>query len=182
MRYIVLTIYNYLQLTGINFMSQEVANTTRNGAGRITGSRGLTALQARYVKNVIRNGGDEKAAAGVAGCANPAKDGWALARLPSIIAAIKKEQDKRICGPLASLALGVIDNILRTPPTDARGKALQANVALKVVERARLGADEQDVAQADKALGAMSVTELEAFVAGYKDQEARTIDVTPCSD
>jgi phage terminase small subunit len=163
-------------------MGQEVANTTRNGAGRITGSRGLTTLQAKYVKNYIRNGGDETAAAQAAGCANPYKDGWALARLAPVIAAIKKQHDKRICGPLASLALGVIHNILSTPPADKDSKALQARVALKVVERARLGAAEEDLAQADKALGAMSVSELEAFVASYKDQEARTIDVTPCDD
>ncbi len=160
-------------------MAQEVANTTRNGAGRITGSRGLTRLQARFVSHYLKNGGDEIAAAKTAGCANPETDGWHLARLATVVAAIKKKQDRRICGPLASLSLDVIDKILRATPTTKEEKALQARVALKVVERARLGADELDAAQADKALGAMSVPELEAFVAGYKEQEARTIDVTP---
>jgi phage terminase small subunit len=163
-------------------MAQEVANTARNGAGRITGSRGLTKQQQAYVNNYVRNGGDGSAAARVAGYSDPPRDAWHLARLAPVIAAIKKQHDKRICGPLASLALGVIHNILSTPPADKDAKALQARVALKVVERARLGAAEEDLAQADKALGAMSVTELEAFVASYKDQEARTVDITPCSD
>ena len=163
-------------------MAQDVGNLARNDAGQITGSRGLTTLQAKYVKNFIRNGGDESAAASVAGCANPTKDGWALARLPHIIAAIKKENDKRICGPLAALALGVIHNILVTPPADEKGKALQAKVALKVVERARLGADEVETDQANKALGAMSIAELERFVGEYKEKEARTIDVSPSND
>ena len=163
-------------------MGQEIANTTRNGAGRIIGSRGLTTQQRAYVRRYLKNGGDEVEAARHAKFLNPDQSAYALARSAPVIAAIKKNQDKRITGPLASMALDVIDQILRTPPTDARGRALQATVALKVVERARLGADEADKAQADKALGAMSVSELEAFVAGYKEQEARTLDITPCPD
>jgi phage terminase small subunit len=163
-------------------MAQEIANTARNGAGRITGSRGLTTQQRKYVAAYLSNGGEGSPAARAAGYAEPSAAHYQLAKLPQVIAAIKEKHDRRICGPLASLALGVIDQILRTVPLDKDQKALQARVALKVVERARLGADEQDVAQADKALGAMSVSELEAFVASYKDQEARTVDITPCSD
>ena len=163
-------------------MAQELENTSRNGAGRITGSRGLTTQQAEFVKHFVKNGGDGKEAALAAGFNDPTRAAWRLARLAPVVAAIKKQHDARICGPLSSLALGVIDTILRTPALDKDSKALQARVALKVVERARLGAAEEDAAQADKALGAMSVTELEAFVASYKDQEERTIDLTPCSD
>lgn len=163
-------------------MAQEIANTARNDRGVITGSRGLTTQQLAYVKAYIRNGGNGPAAAETAGYANATKAAWQLGRQASIVAAIKAEHDKRICGPLSALSLGVIDKILREPALDKDSKALQARVALKVVDRARLGADEADKAQADKALGAMSVAELEAFVAEYKDKEASTIDVTPCND
>lgn len=163
-------------------MAQEVANTARNGAGRITGSRGLTKKQQAYANNYVRNGGDGSAAARAAGYSDPPRDAWHLARLAPVVAAIKKQHDERICGPLASLALGVIDQILRTTAMDKDSVAIRARVALKVVERARLGAAEEDLAQADKALGAMSVSELEAFVASYKEQEARTVDITPCND
>ena len=163
-------------------MGQEIKNTTRNGAGRITGSRGLTKQQRAYVSAYICNGGKGRQAAIVAGYVNPSDAYYQLARLAPVVAEIKRQYDARVCGPLASLALGVIGTILSTKPVDKDSRALQARVALKVVERARLGADEQDAEQANKALGAMSVEQLEAFVATYKDQEAKTIDITPLND
>jgi phage terminase small subunit len=173
--------YDYSWLTRINSMAQEIENIARNDRGAFAGSRGLTTQQKAYVRAFISNGGNRTEAARTAGYASPSGAAWELARLAPVEAAIKKEYDSRINGPLASLALGVIGTILSTPPADKDARALQARVALKVVERARLGAEEVDKAQADKALGAMSVAELETFVAQYKAQEAATIDVTPAA-
>lgn len=160
-------------------MAQEVGNTARNAAGQTAGSKRLTEQQQAFVAAYVGNGGKQTVAAKTAGYAFPRVEGYHLLTLPRIVAAVKKHHDQALCGNLASLALDVVKEILNDPRKDKDFMQIKARVALKVIERAGIGADQDAVESAGKAFGSMSIAELEAFVGSYREREAKTLDITP---
>lgn len=136
-------------------------HATRNAAGQIVGTRGLTEQQARFVQNTV-NGLSQTDAARQAGYAEPGVAGYQLKRNPRIIAAIHAEQALVIGGDLANAALGVLRDIL----TGDHPAKLKLDAAKTVLDRAGHIAPKAGDAPTgeDKPLAEMSVDELEAFI------------------
>lgn len=146
----------------------------------------LNEQQNAFVEAYVRNGGDHSAAAAESEYPEPAKDGRGLLRLPSIRAAIKREQEIVIAG-LVAAADKALSDILRYQDTAPKEKISAARVAYEragAIKLATIEAERQ--AGGIGALSGMSVPELErAILEAEQRLEAAgkpaIIDITPTS-
>ena len=135
--------------------------------GRIVGTHGLTDRQRAFVRAYIANGANATDAASQAGYSNPESEGWRLRQLPHIIAAIHAEIARTIGDDLASLAVGVVRDILRDPAAPLK---LRLDAAKTALDRAGYIAPKaaDPAAPAEKPKSEMTLAELEAELAKLK--------------
>lgn len=154
-------------------MASDIAPRDRNELGQITGVKGLSDKQETFIRHYAR-GETATIAAERAGYVDPGKAGYRLTTLPNVMAAVAKQQDKRLV-KCASLALDRLREILERPALDHAGKVLQINAA-KVVfarleTRARQTERSEDKPKAD-ILNDMSLAELRALAARREEEIA----------
>lgn len=121
-------------------------------------------MRADFVRAMVDNGGNQKAAARTAGYATPDKDGARLVRQPRILAELRRQREKKIQTKLASLALGTMRDLM---VDEHVSPAVRFQSARWVLEAA--GHNSKEIKQLgfdpDKPLTEMSLTELQAFIA-----------------
>lgn len=145
-------------------MGMPAKHTKRNSSGRIVGTVGLTEKQAAFVHALVANGGCKIDAARTAGYSSPKTGAYQSLQLPHVIAAIRAEQFRLMHGKLTNLSLGVIRGILEDTECSPR---IRLDAAKTVLDRAGLVAPKQESdadASKDKAIGDMTVEELEDFI------------------
>lgn len=154
-------------------MSMQKGLVVRDSGGKIAGTQGLTEKQAAYVAAFVANGGFAGAAAAKAGYEFPEQESWRLGTLPHVRAAIAAEVERRIAGEAAAAGVGVLLAVARDTgaPASARVAAGRGLLdAAGLLNRDRQKQSGQD----SKPLSQMSISELEAFIAGgLKEVEAR---------
>ena len=138
--------------------------TTRDGSGKITGSRGLTEKQQRFVENYLSNGGNATAAARSAGYVMEAQDGWRQRQLPNVQRAIFEGQ-KRKLQSLSTAGLGFLEQLITGQIPDAKPRD-RLDASKFVINLAGHVAPKGGEPEADdsKPLEEMSIAELEDFV------------------
>jgi len=132
-------------------------------AGRFTPTHALNESQGIFVREYVANGGDRQKAARMAGYRDPRTEGYRLLNTQKVRDAIKHEQERVIGCEGASLALGVLFDLLKeNAPANVRFQA-----ARWILEAAGIGAVAQTERPNDAAsnISVMSIEELEAFVA-----------------
>lgn len=138
----------------------------------------LTDLQAGFVKEFVRNGGNAAQAAKEAGYtrARPDQVGYELQRVPHVQSAIQAEIRRSLSVDLAGLALGVVRGILEDKTMEPKIRLDAAKVAL---DRGGYVAPKAADASTDglRELHEMSVSELEAFLAKAKSSAANAAPV-----
>ncbi len=145
-----------------------------------------TEMQQAFAMSYVANGGNASEAAKSAGysAVSARQQGSALLDKPHVVAAIHAEQARLIGTDLATTAVGVVRSVLQGKPDTEVGKKLQADVAIKVLDRA--GHVAPKAADVDvgptKPMNEMTVQELEAFVARASDAFVRVAaDPNPTS-
>lgn len=143
----------------------------------------LSDQQQAFVQEYVQNGGKADLAASAAEYPEPAKDGRALLRLPSIQAGIRREQALAVAG-LVHMSDKVLSDVLNSVTTDAKVKIAATRIAYEragVLQEARHEADRK--AAGGGTMAGMSVHELERVVAEAEARIAaasvQTIDLTP---
>jgi phage terminase small subunit len=142
----------------------------------LTGSKGLTIPQRKFVRAFAKGMGQTDAAR-VAGYANPEDDGHNLLALPNVMTAIQGLMDKHLAG-LCALAQRRLEEILKGPAITKDDKTVIVQASKAVSSRADQRAKQTRDSPADqaKALQSLDVPGLMALV---KEMEGRYIDVTP---
>lgn len=150
---------------------------------RAAATRGLTEMQATFVKH-YSNGLNQTKAAELAGYSNPPTDAWRLLQTQSIIDAISRQMQTRLMTEGQQVALAFM---LKAPGDEKLPGAVRFQAAKWLAESAGHGLAAQRAALGlpadDKPLSEMSITELDAFLAAgrgaiaqIKANEMRTID------
>lgn len=149
---------------------------------------GLTAQQAEYVREMVRNGGNEKNAALAAGYSEDSMRSnlYALRRNPRVVDALRRERENWIQTTGGSLAIKTLEALMLDPATSGQVKLQAAKFTLEAaghglaVQKVRMG-----LPDADKPLSEMSLAELEAFLTAgrtavdtIKQEQAKTIEGT----
>ena len=158
--------------------------------GQFKSGRGLTSQQRDFVRRFVRNGGQARAAAIESGYSEDRVRAAVreLMGTPKVRTEIKRESERYVASNLQTKALGTMERLLDDGSTPHN---VQFQAAKWVMEAAGIGqagsAQGTDIPE-DKPLDEWSITELQAFIDGgqqaladRRDQEARTIDVSPDS-
>ena len=144
----------------------------------------LTDMQTAFVVAFVFNGGNATQAAKKAGySAHSARvQAQILLAKPHVLAAIHVEQARVIGGELATLAVGVVRNILKDKTASKAVRLDAAKVALSLAGHVAPKAPEA-IDNKDKPVSEMTVEELEDFIRKGReamDRSARPmIDATP---
>jgi hypothetical protein len=176
--------------SGLAYQVGAIARDKRSGA--FIASDGLTDQQAAYVREMVRNGGNEQHACKVAGY-NPEAINqavYSLRRNPRVVDALRRERENWIQTTGGSLAIKTLEALMLDPATSGQVKLQAAKFTLEAaghglaVQKARMG-----LPDADKPLSEMSLAELEAFLTAgrtavdtIKREQDKTIDVTPTKE
>lgn len=160
-------------------MPQDIENIGRNARGQLTGPKGLTAMQRKFVNTYLSSGGDLAKAGKSAGCNENDTYMYALLRNASVQAAIRKGQERELAR-LSIRSLAVIESILNDQGQDIATKTLKLRAASKVLTAYKLVSEPPKSADAPgKAIDQLTVGELEHFIRSYgeaKDGVAREIE------
>jgi len=156
-------------------------------SGAFIAADGLTEQQAAYVREMVRNGGQEQAAARAAGYSPDSMRSnlYALRRNHKVVDALRRERENWIQTTGGSLAIKTLEALMLDPATSGQVKLQAAKFTLEAAghglaaQKARMGLPDPD-----KPLSEMSLSELEAFlsagsaaIATLHEQKAKTIDV-----
>lgn len=169
---------------------QAGATAQDERTGQFKSGSGLTSQQREFVRRFVRNGGQARAAAIESGySAERVRQSVAeLMATPKIRTEIKRESERYVASNLQTKALGTMERLLDDESTPHN---VQFQAAKWVMETSGIGGsgNAQGAENPDeKPLDEWSINELQAFIDGgqqaladRRDQEARTIDVTPDS-
>jgi phage terminase small subunit len=172
---------------GVAYNSGMMMRDPRSGS--FVAVDGLTEQQAEYVKEMVRNGGNERNAALAAGYSENALRSacYSLRRNPRVVEALRRERENWIQTTGGSLAVKTLEALMRDPATSGQVKLQAAKFTLEAAghglqaQKLKLGLPDPD-----KPLAEMSLIELEAFlkagssaIATLQEQKAKTIDITP---
>ncbi len=152
-------------------MAQEPDNISRNARGVIVGSKGLTTKQRRFVVEYVANGGQQTAAATVAGYAEPRVDAYGLLRLAHVVAAIYAAQDMALLR-LANQSIRVLGAILDSATTETKDKIAATKAVFARID-ARLK-QAREVEAEESPLGDMGLAELRDYVR-HRERELRDV-------
>jgi hypothetical protein len=136
----------------------------------------LPANWAIFVDDVAL-GADPVSSAKALGYPDPRATAAALLRMPVVRKALVAASEARLVSTAVPLALAVVESILRD---EKASPAVRGKMAIAVLDRAR--EKEDKTAPGAKAIGDMTVAELEAHVRQLQDTKARALDmrdVTP---
>lgn len=155
--------------------------------GQFVASDELTDKQKKFVRAVVRNGGQQTAAAREAGYNDAGARAWELMQKPHVLAAIRAERQRYIDGDLANIAAGTMRDLLVDDSTPAATRFQAAKWCLEQAGHSSADGVKKLIDEG-KSLDSMEISELEAFIrAGAEaistlaDKERRTIDITPDS-
>ena len=131
--------------------------------GRFVGNVGLTQMQSDYVSAFISNGGNQRAAAKVAGYSSPESVGWYLSRHPAVVAEIRTRQLAQL-GGLAVVGIQTLRAVMQDETAPAAARVQASRFAL---EAAGFGIQAEALKLRfagigdEKDLSAMSIPELQ---------------------
>jgi phage terminase small subunit len=159
----------------------------RNMAGerKVAANGTLTAKQAKFVSAYVRNGGNATQAAREAKYGVSDHDhhtrGWELLQKTHVKAEIYRLQDQKICGNLASVALGTLETIMKDNEAPAPARVRAATWVLESAGHGRKGTTEEQ-GRDEESLSAMSIDKLQEHVAKIqadiaKVQQAEVIEI-----
>ena len=160
-------------------MPQDVENIGRNAKGQLTGPKGLTGMQHRFVRTFLSSGGDLAKAGKSAGCDENDTYMYQLFSNQNVQKAIRKGQERELAR-LSIRSLRVIESILNDKGEDAATKDRKLRAASKVLSAYKLVSEPPKAADAPgKAIDQLTVGELEHFIRSYGEAQAgvaRTIE------
>lgn len=167
--------------TGSGVASAEGAvENGRNGRFAATGR--LTDRQRRFVRALVRNGGNQSAAAVAAGAPESRANSAAHEFLSKqqVRDAIRAERERYLSGSLANLGLQTLDALMRDESAPAGVRLKAATWTLEAAGHNRK--ENKDLEpSADKPLSECSLEELDTIIAGgvaALERERRVIDVS----
>lgn len=167
--------------TGSGVAAREGAVSNGRG-GRFAGTGKLTDMQRRFVKALVRNGGNQTRAAVAAGASEARANGAAydFLRKQHVRDAIRHERERYLSGTLANLGLQTLEALMTDKSTPA-GVRLKA--ATWTLEAAGHNAKQNNDLEppADKPLSECSLDELDGIIAAGMaalERERRVIDVS----
>lgn len=144
-------------------MAMQPGALIQGRGGRIVGAD-LTDMQRAFVRAYVRNGGNAKAAADEAGYSQSHARAWELTTNPRVMDAIRVEQSRVITGELATLAVGVVRDILNDKELSPK---VRLDAAKTVLDRAGHIAPKAEAPQdpaSVRDLNQMDRDQLEAFI------------------
>ena len=174
---------------GTAFKQGIIGKHTESGQFISRNNGQLTEFADDFVSYYVRNGGQGRAAfLQAGGSVEGVRQGMKqFLGSPKIREAIRQRQVQRVT-KMAGLAAGTVENLM-TATDGTVPAAVRFQCAKWCLETAGVGpqqARQQDGNPEDKPLEEMSIKELEAFITAggqavkeQREQDARTIDVTP---
>lgn len=147
---------------GIAAASKRVEHDPSTGQFVASRKASLTEQQAAFVRAYVRNGGNVGEAGKLAGYST--SGAHATFRSPAIIEAIRQEQARIVGCEVGSASIAVCLSIMRDPGARNADKVAAARLGMEAARLIRT--KEAPTGLGTKALGDMSLDELEAFIAG----------------
>ncbi len=144
-------------------MGMPKGMVVQDEGGRFVGVRGLTDMERAFVQEYLVNGGKQKAAATVAGYADPSACGWHLSRSPKIQSALRVLRQRKILA-LATAGLAFVEATIEGTNDATMSQRLKAS--MWAVELAGHVAPKpgQEQPDEDKPMAEMTVSELEGVI------------------
>jgi len=143
-------------------MGQQVANTARNRAGQIVGSRGLTDRQRAWAQAYVLNGCQGNRASEAAGYAEPKSSAFFNRNNPAVMAEVRRLQIATVRSEGAVVGYRVLKGIAQDEDAPAGARVMAAKALMAAAE---IGSTSEGAAfDVDKPMAQWSVSELSAFI------------------
>lgn len=153
-------------------MAMQKGMTARNASNQIVGSKGLTDKQRAFVNAMMRNGGNQTAAAKAAGYADPASSGWHLCQIPAIQTALHQLRQRHISN-LATAGLDLLRQVIRGETEASMPVRVDASKFIINLAGHTVPKEDTNHKKDAKSLATMTVSEMEAIVRQGEDRLAR---------
>lgn len=117
-----------------------------------------------FIDALVKNGGNQKAAATAAGYAHPAVAGHNVARRPRVMAELRAARERTLNNRLAALALGTMEELMSDKKVSPAVRFQAARWTLEAAGHSPRAL--RDIGfDPDKPLTEMNLSELQAFIA-----------------
>jgi len=153
----------------------KITNALKHGTAPVLVAH-LTPMQQRFVAELVSGGKNPTEAARLAGFANPKSSGYAMTRLPHVVAAIRQERVKVFDGDLANVAADTLRQVMTDPEAPAAARVSAARTVLEVTRE--LGRRQDDGGN-DKQLHEMTPDELASLISKWEGERHKVAkDIT----